>query len=454
MRTPIRSLRGPRLRLLPALAALVLPGLLAAQRPAAAPTRLADDLRFLAADALEGRLTGSPGADSAAAYLARRFAEVGLQPTPEGWYQEFEVSPRAAVAQHAGLAGKRGRNVIGILPGHDPVRRHETVVLGAHYDHLGRGGFGALDPDSAGRVHNGADDNASGTAALIHVASQLAKSPPARTVVFVAFDGEELGLLGSAAYVKQPPFPLSRVLAMINLDMVGRLRSDRLIAMGTGTAKEFVPLLDSLNWYAAFDLRKQPDGWGRSDQSSFLAAKRPVLFLFTDLHEDYHRATDDVERLNLDGLKRVVDFTASLTATLADRKTPLTFVDVPQPKPVVAATAGPHGPADPHGTRSPGGGPLRAASGYGAYLGTIPDMADAPEGGGVRLSGVRAGSPAERAGLRADDVVTRIGPHAVADLQAMTDALRSLAAGDEVEITIVRGGATRTVRATLGTRGG
>ena len=203
-------------------------------------------------------MTGSPGADSAAAYLARRFEQVGLQPAAGGWFQSFTVAKEAPVAQSARVGGLVGKNVIGLLPGHDPVLRNETVIVGAHYDHLGLGGFGSLDPDSTGKVHNGADDNASGSAMLIHLAARLAQSPPARTVLFIAFSGEELGLLGSAHYVKQPVYPLSTTMAMINLDMVGRLRNGRLIVYGARTAKEFPALLDSLNWHAG--LRSQGPG--------------------------------------------------------------------------------------------------------------------------------------------------------------------------------------------------
>jgi hypothetical protein len=324
---------------------------------------------------------------------------------------------------------------VGILPGHDPVLRNQTVILGAHYDHLGHGGFGSLDPDSTGLVHNGADDNASGAAALIQVAARLAASPPARTVVFIAFSGEELGLLGSAHYVKQPIYPLAGTLAMVNLDMVGRLRNGRLIVYGARSAKEFPPLLDSLNWYAGFDLKAQGDGYGPSDHSSFYAAKRPVLHIFTDLHEDYHRTTDDWQKVNYDGLKRVADFSLGLVTALANRTRPLTFVDLPADTPVQSTV-----------TTNP------ATPGYGAYLGTVPDMTGAP--GGVRLVGVRAGSPAEKAGLRGDDIITRIGGKETPDLQAMTDALRSHKPGEMVEIVVRRGTALTTLRATLGERGG
>ena len=399
----------------------------------AEPPRLLDDIKTLTEDQLQGRATGSPGADLAASYLARRFSEVGLQPAAGGWFQSFTIGRDAPAVRQSKSGGLVGKNVIGILPGRDPVLRNQTVVLGAHYDHLGLGGFGSLDPDSTGLIHNGADDNASGVAGLIQVAARLAASPPARTVVFIAFSGEELGLLGSAHYVKEPIYPLAGTLAMVNLDMVGRLRNGRLIVYGARSAKEFPALLDSLNWYAGFDLKAQGDGYGPSDQSSFYAAKRPVLHLFTDLHEDYHRTTDDWQKVNLDGLKRVADFTLGLVTALANRRGPLTFLDLPTPLP--AHTSSP--PATP---------------GYGAYLGTVPDMTGAP--GGVRLVGVRTGSPAEKAGLRGDDIITRIGTTETPDLQAMTEALRSHRPGDTVEIVVRRGAGVTTLRARLGTRGG
>lgn len=388
---------------------------------------LMNDLRYLADDALGGRLIGTPGADSAAAYLARHFRAAGLRASPNGWYQLFTVNRDAPAAQHAGIGGAVGRNVIGILPGSDRDLRNEIVIVGAHYDHLGPGTFGALDPDSAGKIHNGADDNASGASALLHIARKLAASPPARTVVFIAFSGEEAGLLGSAYYVQNPLYPLARTFAMVNMDMVGRLRSGRLLVYGSATATEFPALLDSLN-AGHFDLHASGDGWGRSDQSSFYAAGKPVLHIFTDLHEDYHRTTDDWQKINPDGLADVADFTTSLVRALADRRAPLTFVNVPAPAPATGS-----------------------ASGYGAYLGSIPDMAGGTSG--VRLTGVRSGSPAERGGLRADDIITGIDGSAVTDLQGMTDILRRHKPGDEVEIVILRAGSEQRVRVTLGTRG-
>jgi hypothetical protein len=325
------------------------------------------------------------------------------------------------------VAALTGLNVVGILRGRDRELGKEVVVIGAHYDHLGRGVLGAR--DARGEIHNGADDNASGSVTLVEIARRLARQPPKRTVVFVAFAGEEEGLLGSGAYVKDPVLPLARTVAMINLDMVGRLRENRLLVLGVETAGEFRALLDSLNQAAGFDLRVSGDGYGASDHQSFYLAKRPVLHFFTDLHEDYHRATDDADKLNATGMARIAAFTGDLARVLADRAAPLSFVDRPPPAPVA------------------GGG-----RGYGAWFGSIPDMSGG--GPGVRFSGVSPGSPAEVAGLRADDVLLKIGDHEIPDLQRMTDALRAHRPGDTVAVVFRRGIKVDTVRVVLGRRGG
>lgn len=410
----------------------LLPTAMLAQSAPADQPRMLDDIKFLSDDRLEGRLTGTWAADTAAAYIQQRFQQVGLQAAAGGWFQEFKVEGGAA--QHTAAAGTIGRNVIGLLPGSDPALREQVIVVGAHYDHLGGGEFGALDPDSAGKPHNGADDNASGVAAIINLAQRLALHRPARTLVFVAFSGEELGLLGSAYYVRQPAVPLGKTMAMINFDMVGRLKNDRLIIYGTETATQFTPLLDSLNKSFGFDLKMRGDGYGPSDQSAFYAVKKPVLHFFTDLHEDYHRTTDDWQKINVAGLLKVTDFAAALLQELADRPTPLTFVELPSPHANAPA---------PGQAQTPG---------YGAYLGTVPDMAG--DAAGVKLSGVRGGSPAEKAGLQRDDIITQIGDMPIPDLQAMTDALRAHKPGDVVPVTVQRDGKPLTVSVTLGTRAG
>jgi hypothetical protein len=385
--------------------------------------RVLADVRFLADDRQEGRGVGTAGLERSGAYIRDGFARAGLQAS----FQDFTIPPDAPAVMHTTLGGSATRNVVGVIPGTSPTLRGEVVVIGAHYDHLGMGGFGALDPDSTGRVHNGADDNASGTAALLEIGRLLGGRRPPRTIVLVAFSGEELGTLGSSFFVQHAvPQPIDSVYAMLNMDMVGRLRSARLIALGAATAREFPALLDSLNSPPRFDLRASGDGWGPSDHAVFFAARRPVLHFFTDLHDDYHRSTDDWEKLNVAGIAQVAQFVADLAWALANRPGALTFVDAPRPQ----ATAG--------------------GSGYGAYLGTIPDMTGSP--GGVRINGVRAGSPAEQAGLKAGDIITAIGSKQVANLFDMTEALRSHQAGDTVVIVTKRDGAERHVTAVLGKR--
>ena len=392
--------------------------------------RVLADVRFLADDRQEGRGVGTDGLARAGTYIRDAFARARLAAS----FQDFTIPTDAPAVLHTKLGGTATRNVVAILPGASPTLRGQVVVIGAHYDHLGRGGFGAMDdPDSTGRVHNGADDNASGTAALLEVARQLGGRRPARTIVFVAFSGEELGTLGSSYFVQHPlPQPVDSIYAMLNMDMVGRLQNARLLALGAATAKEFPALLDSLNTPPRFDLRASGDGWGPSDHASFFAARRPVLHFFTDLHEDYHRSTDDWQRINQKGIAQVARFVADLAWALANRPGPLTFVDAPRPQ---ATTGG--------------------GSGYGAYLGTIPDMTGSGGAEGVRITGVRAGSPAEQAGLVAGDVITGIGAKVIANLYDMTDALRSHQPGDTVVIVVKRGvgGAEQRVTAVLGRRG-
>ena len=391
-----------------------------------AARRVLADVQFLADDRQEGRGVGTGGLERAGAYIRDAFKRAGLQAT----FQNFSIPADAPAVLHTALAGTATRNVVAVIPGASRTVRGEVVVIGAHYDHLGMGGFGALDPDSTGRVHNGADDNASGTAALLEIGRILAHRRPARTVVLVAFSGEELGTLGSSYFVNHAtPQPIDSLYAMLNLDMVGRLRNARLLALGAATAREFPALLDSLNTPPRFDLRASGDGWGPSDHAVFFATRHPVLHFFTDLHEDYHRSTDDWQKLNVAGIAEVAQFVADLGLALANRPGPLTFVEAPRPQ----ASAG--------------------GSGYGAYLGTIPDMSGGGVSDGVRITGVRAGSPAELAGLAGGDVIMAIGDKHIANLYDMTDALRSHQPGDTVVIVSKRDGVERRATAVLGKRG-
>jgi hypothetical protein len=325
------------------------------------------------------------------------------------------------------------RNVVGVLEGAGPLA-DETVVVGAHYDHLGRGGlFSGSLAFLSKDIHNGADDNASGTAMVIEMARRLARRPDPlpRRVVFVAFSGEEKGLLGSKHFVDHPPFPLETTVAMVNFDMVGRLNDrSELTIYGTGTSPGFEALVEALGQSSGFTIKKVAGGLGPSDQQSFYLKDIPVLFAFTGTHRDYHRPSDDTERINFPGMARIADFAEVVLLDLVRRPRRPEFVKV--------APRGGHGGGDP--------GRVSVA----AYLGSIPDYDDSVKG--VKLSGVREGSPAERGGLRGGDVVVGFGGKPVATIYDYTESLGRYKPGDTVDIIVKRDGQETTLKVTLGKR--
>jgi hypothetical protein len=327
------------------------------------------------------------------------------------------------------LVRERGTtaNVVGILPGSDPSLAAEAVVVGAHHDHLGRGSPFSLAPERGDAVHPGADDNASGTAALIGLAEAMRRGGAARrSVVFVAFGAEELGLLGSTHYVRQPAVPLERTIAMVNLDSVGRLRDGQLHVMGVDTGQGLRALVEQAVQGLPAKVALRGDGVGPSDHTAFLNRERPVVFFFTGPHADYHRPSDTWDRIDADGLRTVTTAAYRVLRALADGDQRPAFVRVP-------------------------GGPPRAgtgAAGYGPYFGAVPDFGESPRPG-VRLGGVRPGSPADRAGLQAGDVIVRFAGVSVRTLDDLVFALRSRRAGEAIEVTFVRDGAERTAQATL-----
>jgi aminopeptidase YwaD len=323
----------------------------------------------------------------------------------------------------------RTANVIGLLPGRDPLLQAEAIVIGAHYDHLGRGGESSLAPDRYGEVHPGADDNASGVAGLIALAEVFAQLGAKRSLVFIAFSGEEMGLLGSAHYVKHAPWPLEKTSAMLNLDMIGRLQHDRLYVTGADTATEFRVTLQEAAKGLGLTLQLSGDGYGPSDHTPFYANGRPVLMFFTGPHADYHRPSDTPEKINAEGLATVVKLVFGTAAALAHRPEPLTFV----------RTQG-----EPSSTRERG-------VGYGAYFGSIPDFSESPTPG-VRLSGVRPDSPAEKAGLQAGDTIVALTGVTVRTLDDLVFALRSKRAGERVEVIYRRDGQTLQTEAILEVR--
>jgi len=305
-------------------------------------------------------------------------------------------------------------NVIGVIDGEGALA-DETVVIGAHYDHVGRGGSASLSPGST-EIHNGADDNASGTSSLIELARRYGAAAkikkPARRMVFIAFTGEEIGLLGSARYCKEPVFSLEKTIAMFNMDMVGRLKADnKLIVYGTATSPRWEPELTQFNRQSNFHLIFKPEGFGPSDHSSFYAKKIPVLHFFTGEHPDYHRPSDDWDKLNIDGLARVTEIIEKVvSATVAAPERP-PYVEVK-------------------------GSATINRGGNRPYFGSIPEFGN--EEPGYSISGVASGSPADKGGLKGGDRIVRLGSHPVMNLDDFDAALRKFKPGDEVEITVVR----------------
>ncbi len=380
-----------------------------------------ETVRYLADDALGGRLSGSAGERCAGEYVAAMFASLGLEPGGEdGFFQEL---PLASAAQPHAPPG-RGRNVVAILRGSDPELHESAVVVGAHYDHLGLGEFGST--GEAGEIHNGADDNASGVAAVLAAARALRGGPrPARSIVFIAFTGEELGLIGSAWYANHPAISLEETVAMVNLDMVGRLEDGEMIVYGMGTAPEWEEIVPAANADVGIPLVREEAGFGPSDHTSFYANDIPVLHFFTNVHSDYHRHTDDAEKIDAAGLGRVARLTENVARALAERRERLAVI--------------------------PGVGEReQRAEGSGAWLGTVPDFT--PVDFGVLLAGVTEGSPAAGGGLARGDVLIGLGDYEVGDLQAFTDALAAYKPGDEVVLRYLRNGDEHEATVRLGDR--
>lgn len=324
------------------------------------------------------------------------------------------------------------RNVIGVLKGSDPAVANETVIVGAHYDHLGRSGRFSMAQNSTGQIHHGADDNASGTAAVIEMAkaAAAARTDFRRRLIFIAFAGEEHGLLGSSHYVNHPAVPLDATVAMINLDMIGR-PTGRIMVDGLGNApaiEEDLKAAESTSALSLKALRGGP-GAGASDDATFLLRKIPAVNFFSGFHSDYHRPSDTWEKIDAAGGAAVGDLALALARQLANRQERPPFVETVE--------------QDHHASGSAG-----AVSGYGPYFGSVPDFAN--EGQGVKFAEVRPGSPAAKAGFRGGDVMTSFGGTPIKTLYDFTFALREKKPGDKVEVTVLRDGkpVTATVELT------
>ncbi len=371
-----------------------------------------EDTAFLASDSLGGRETGTEFEQKAASYLKDRMKSIGLQPKGNGesYFQTFTFKPKNDPHQEVqyitGDSTITGTNVIGYFDN----KADQTVIVGAHYDHLGMGGEGSLYREGEA-IHNGADDNASGVAVLLHLADSLGKSKLNKyNYLFIAFSGEEMGLLGSNYFVKNPTFDLSKSNYMINMDMVGRLREDNTLSVsGTGTAPIWNQVLNSTN--PGFKLVLKESGVGPSDHTSFYLQDIPVLHFFTGQHEDYHKPSDDSDKLNYEGMEKIsnyiIDVIAELNNTpkLTFKKTKNESEEVPRFK---------------------------------VTLGVVPDYLF--DGKGMRIDGVSEDKPAQKAGLLKGDIVIKLGDSTVVDMMSYMRALSTFEEGNSTTVVVDRNG--------------
>jgi len=400
---------------------------LARLAPVFDPQKLMAHIRYLASDRMRGRGEGSPELAEAGDYIAKAFAKAGLQPggNDGGWFLVF--------TEPGGPAGKplTLRNVVGVLPGTDPALKDQSVVVGAHYDHLGLG-WPDVRKGCEGQIHNGADDNASGVSVLLELAGRLARTEkPQRTIVFVAFSGEEWGLKGSRQYVRSMRrWPVTKAFAMVNLDTVGRLNGKKLMVLGSGTATEWKHIAMGVGYTTGVEAVCVPQDPGGSDQVSFQEAGVPAVQLFSGAHADYHRPTDDIDKIDASGLVKVATFAKETIVYLAERKEPLTSS---------LRSGGAHKAAPRHG-----------GAGRRVSLGTVPAFGF--EGPGVKVDSVVPGSAAQKAGIQSGDILLEIGGAKVVDLRGMSDILKRHAPGDLVRILLRRDGKELAVEARLAAR--
>ena len=375
-----------------------------------------EDVAYLANDKLEGRQTGTKGEKLAADYLVNRFQNIGLEPKgSDGYIQSYSFKPKTDPHKEVEFTTNAdstitGRNIIGYINNNAKT----TIVIGAHYDHLGYGGEGSLYREKDKAIHNGADDNASGVAVLLDIATRLkikneqSEIKDKNNYLFLAFSGEEMGLLGSNYFSKNPTIKAKSINYMINMDMVGRMKADSTLAVyGVGTSPMFKQTLKANN--EKFKLVQNESGVGPSDHTSFYLIDIPVLHFFTGQHEDYHKPGDDSEKLNYDGMNLISDYIFDIIVDLDDngklafRKTKNESEETPRFK---------------------------------VGLGVVPDYLF--DGKGMRIDGTREETPAFAAGLQKGDIVIKLGDSNVTDMMSYMRALSLFEKGNEAAITIKR----------------
>lgn len=355
------------------------------------------------------------------------------------WKEATEKADRNEVASHVlplkvalkvdvKRSEKVSANIVGLIEGSDPVLKNEYVVVGAHMDHLGLGGAGSLAQSQKPTFHYGADDNASGTAGVLSLATHFGGSGAGhiqlrRSLILICFSGEELGLLGSAYYVAHPILPLEKTFAMLNMDMVGRMKNQELIIGGTGSAKEWSSILDPANQGTGININKSDSSFGASDHFSFYTKQIPVLFFFSGLHPDYHTPTDTWDKINFEGEEKIVRLVAECTSRIANYMGTFTY------QALKATTQD------------------STARGFRVYVGSIPNYAANVEG--VLLDGVRADSPAAKGGLKAGDILIKFGNKTIKSVEDYTVALQEHKPGDAVQVVVKRGNETVTLTLNL-----
>jgi Zn-dependent M28 family amino/carboxypeptidase len=385
--------------------------------PKEAEKKIMEDVAYLADDKLEGRQTGTQGEILASEYIVKRFKAIGLQPKgTENYIQSFSFKPKTDPHSEVEFTTNAdstitGHNVIGYIDNNAKT----TIVIGAHYDHLGFGGEGSLYREKDKAVHNGADDNASGVAVMLNLSSRLkvkngrAEIKDKNNYLFMAFSGEEMGLLGSNYFSKNPTIEAESINYMINMDMVGRMKKDSTLAVyGTGTSPMFKQTIKANN--DKFKIVENESGIGPSDHTSFYLIDVPVLHFFTGQHEDYHKPGDDSDKLNYDGMNLISDYIYTIISDLDDngelvfRKTKNESEESPKFK---------------------------------VGLGVVPDYLY--DGKGMRIDGTREDTPAFSAGLQKGDVVLKLGDSTITDMMSYMRALSVFDNGDEADIIVKRG---------------
>lgn len=382
--------------------------------------RIKADISYLASDELKGRGTSTPEELEAALYIANEFKKLNLTPkgdapqtssknnNPYLYYFDYKHNPNPHDTNTANIKSKEGINVVGFLDN----KAKYTIVVGAHFDHLGLGhDHNSLDANPEGKIHNGADDNASGTSGVLELARYYTsnKTKVNYNFLFMCYSGEELGLLGSKKWCEKPTLPLEQINYMINMDMIGRLNDStkKLMVYGFGTSPTWGTLLDEQNNY--FTLKKDSSGIGPSDQTSFYLKDIPVLHFFTGQHHDYHKPSDDVDKINFDGEQKVLEYIVKIIN--ATNKLPkLTFTKT--------------------------AAPASTAKSFKVTLGVMPDYAF--DGKGMRVDGVTDGKPAFKAGVITGDVIIQLGNEKITNVYDYMDALAKFKKGDETILKVIR----------------